>query len=371
VNLQVKIFNSFCSELKAHWLIAEKNFGICVFQTYDWCEIWYNNVGKNQVSLHILVLTEDDQLKAIFPLCIKNNFLLNVISLPGDNLADYQAPLMKKYSEFELIWEYLKPYCPKYDLFLLNRLPEPLSKIKLNSKKFVQYETFQNSEILLPTKVIELNNCISKRKLKDVRRYIRRLNDIGDVSFNINKSIGSTNDVVNFVIKQKKIQYNRTGVRNIFLNQNIEKFYNELEKINIEKSGVKINLSELRVDGEIISAHIGLVYKNKFYYLMPAYSEGKFSKYSPGSILLYNLITWSIENNIEVFDLTLGNEGYKNSWTNNQMFIQTVRIANSNTGLVMLYIISIIGALKHNIYSRYFLTKCLKLIRLFGLGKFL
>ena len=364
MNLQVKVFNSFCSELKSHWLIAEESFGICVFQTYDWCEIWYNNVGKKEVSLHVLVLIEDDQLRAIFPLCIKNNFFLKVISLLGGSLADYQAPLMKDYSEFELVWEYLKPYCPKYDLFLLDRLPEPLSKIKFNSKKFVQYELFQNSEILLPNKIIELKNCISKRKLKDVRRYKRRLNEIGEVSFNINEYVDSKIDVINFIIEQKKIQYNKTGVRNTFLNQNIKEFYCELKKINNKKSGVKINLSELKIDGEIISAHIGLLHKNKFYYLMPAYSGGKFSKYSPGSILLYNLIIWSVENKIEVFDLTIGNEDYKKSWTNNEMVIRTIRIANSNAGFVLLNVISSLAFLKRNIYSRYFLTKCLKLIRL-------
>ena len=49
---------------------------------------------------------------------------------------------------------------------------------------------------------------------------------------------------------------------------------------------------------------------------MPSHDGENFKNFSPGRLLLENLIKWSIEKGIRVFDFTIGDEDYKKVWTN-------------------------------------------------------
>ena len=70
------------------------------------------------------------------------------------------------------------------------------------------------------------------------------------------------------------------------------------------------HFSYLTLDDKIIAVHMGSVYKKKMLYLFPTY-DNQYSKYSPGNILLYNLMkNFFINGGIE-FDFTTGNESYK------------------------------------------------------------
>ena len=58
------------------------------------------------------------------------------------------------------------------------------------------------------------------------------------------------------------------------------------------------------------------MYKDTFYYLMPTYESGEWGKYSPGRLLLLELIKWSINSGLKYFDFTVGGEAYKKNWCN-------------------------------------------------------
>lgn len=366
--MKIKVFRNFCNELEGYWRGAERDFEIFVFQTYDWCKAWYEKKGHDDSNLYIFVAIEDNEVKAILPFCVKSILSVKVLSLMGGRLADYQAPLVKNKTDLELIWTGLEPYLPKYDVLLLTRLPESFFVIKSFIRGQIHTQIFQTAEIWLPTEKITLDGCISKRKIKDVRRYERRLSDFGHVSFDVDDSFSSKSDVIDFVIAQKKLQYQKTGVRNILSDQKVENFYRELSDINSGSSGIKIHLSSLKVGNKIIAAHLGLVYRNRFYYLMPSYLDGELSKFSPGSVLLHFLINWSVENKLEVFDLTVGNESYKDSWSNKQPCVYSISKPNSFFGWFFSYSILILNYLKQNKLTRHLVTQAIKFFRSLRLG---
>ena len=74
-------------------------------------------------------------------------------------------------------------------------------------------------------------------------------------------------------------------------------------------------ISYMQINNEIIAAHSGYIYENKFYYLFPVYNID-YRKYSPGKILLKKIIDDSKLNSFEYFDLTIGSEDYKKNYSN-------------------------------------------------------
>lgn len=366
--MEVKVYRTFCDELEQYWRVAEQEFKPFVFHTYDWCQTWYEKKGHGNSNLFIFVVKKHGQIEAIFPFCLNSILSVKVLSLLGGRLADYQAPLVKSTNELQTIWSKIEPYLPKHDVLSLNRLPVSFSLFTKGIKGQIQTLEIPTAAIYLPTEKTALEECISKRKIKDLRRYERRLSEYGYLSFDVYETFYPESDIINFLIEQKKLQYKKTGVRNILADNKVEKFYRELSEINSGDSGVKVHLSTLRIGKKIIAAHLGLVHQGHFYYLMPSYLDDELSKFSPGSVLLYFLIRWSVENKFEVFDLTIGNESYKSSWSNNQSSVHSIVKPNSFLGWFFSYAILVVSYLKNNKTSRNLLKQGVKFFRLLRLG---
>ena len=109
-----------------------------------------------------------------------------------------------------------------------------------------------------------------------------------------------------------------------------KKFYQKMPS-QISQSS-RVHCSILKLDEEIIALHWGVVDMNIFYYLMPAYSSKNWSKYSPGKILLEDLMVSCKENGINVFDFTSGDEPYKKIWSNDSFPIALTIRSNSIKG---------------------------------------
>ena len=86
-----------------------------------------------------------------------------------------------------------------------------------------------------------------------------------------------------------------------------------------------------------ISFHWGRISGPRFYYLMPSYSRGSVRRYSPGRMLLIELLKWCFDHGIEEFDFTIGDERYKNEWSTQTMNLY--RYINATSAKGWLYVI--------------------------------
>ncbi|MDZ4160189.1 MAG: GNAT family N-acetyltransferase, partial [Anaerolineaceae bacterium] len=72
-----------------------------------------------------------------------------------------------------------------------------------------------------------------------------------------------------------------------------------------------LNLSFLEIDGQKASAYFSFDYLNRLWIYNSGIDWDNYSLYSPGWVLLANLLKWANENQREAFDFMRGNEDYK------------------------------------------------------------
>ena len=153
----------------------------------------------------------------------------------------------------------------------------------------------------------------SKKKIRsDSKRQRRRLDEIGKVSFVTPESTQDKYGIIQSMITQKSRRYRETSVWDMMAVEEYRKFYQGLAVISSNQC--KVHCAALKVGDKTVSTHVGLVDKDTFYYLMPAHEGGEWEKYSPGRLLLLELIKRSIENNLRFFDFTVGGDDYKKIW---------------------------------------------------------
>ena len=80
---------------------------------------------------------------------------------------------------------------------------------------------------------------------------------------------------------------------------------------------------------EAIALHFGFAFKNTFYYYKPTYYE-RYGQYSPGNILLIELIDNAKKRGLKTFDFCKGEEVYKFRFAQHSVRLYQYTIFHSN-----------------------------------------
>ena len=369
-NIKLQIYNTFDGELENLWLEFQARNSCYLFQTYQWLKYWFTTVGEPSLSikLFVIIVTEGNNVVAIFPFGIRTSCSIKILEFIGGGQCDYNEPLIShNVSEVEYvgIWKQVLDKVKANDVYEFQRIPYRRDKCFLSN--LINVEKIGISYSLEFSKETDISSYISKRLLKDNARMVRRLSEKGDLKYVIVNNEQQFSSIVDVCINQKMDRYNTTGARNIFLDENIMNFYKKLFE-GIECNGdVCVHLSALMLDDEVLATHLGAIYGDKFYYLIPTFSSGKYDKYSPGRLLLEYLVSWSINNNLKVFDFTVGAESYKNKWCNQEMPIYSHLSSNSIKGFLYVCVIKIILWGKGNKYTRALAMKFNRMFKSFNL----
>ena len=146
------------------------------------------------------------------------------------------------------------------------------------------------------------------------------------------------NQYIEELIKQKNARLSSQGIKDIFKLEDLN-FYKNFERKKLSK--IKTHLSALSLNNELIAIHWGIIYNRRFYYLLLSMKEDNLKKYSPGRLLISLLVRWSIAKKMQIFDFTLGEEGYKKSWVNRSSALHNYIQLSSLRGLILYILIKI------------------------------
>jgi len=319
--MKIEIYNKFNSSLEKTWQNFEGTSKCTPFQSFDWLKHWHESVGDPllKITPSIIVIEEDKKVVALLPLGIRRLLGIRVLEWLGGNNTDYMCPLISEDSDlftkdFKNTWKKIIEKLKPLDLIFLSK--------QLDLKKGNPFVSILENKVLMNSYQCFLKGNwesfskenLSKKVLADCRRQRKRLSKLGKISFTIVKETGDLKATTKIMIKQKSRRYIETGSWDMFSIKEYRDFYLNLKK----KLGIvgETHVSYLSLDNEVIATHWGLVSSDTFYYLMPTYEGDGWERFSPGKLLLEFLLKWSLENNLKVFDLTVGDELYKKRWSN-------------------------------------------------------
>ena len=117
---------------------------------------------------------------------------------------------------------------------------------------------------------------------RDSLRKLRRLAEIGEVAFEFVEHLVKAEKVVEIMASQKGPNYVQATGFNLFeRTPELKTFY---ARIGAMRSGqFRGHASTMAVGGVVISTHVGMIFRNRFYMILPSYAGGEWYRYSPAS----------------------------------------------------------------------------------------
>lgn len=338
--VEIAVYHSF-EACEALWQKAGHDCASFAFQSFTWLSVWQATIGVAQGVAPLIIHLSDctDRTLMILPLGIYRRRGLRVLQFLGGGISDYHAPIIDRAyaaqvgaAEFAALWESILKRLPPVDVVWFWHMPETIEGARNPMLTLRGANFLENAyAAALPNSFDEFRARQSTDFFKDTRRRQRRLGKEGKVEIALPRNADEAAAWVRIMAAQKSRRWRATGTRDIFMRPEYLAFYEGVTRTWFATGNIHVCC--LRVGEKVVATDWGLVYNRRFYSMMAGYEE-EWARYSPGRILLENVVEWCVaEPTIDIFDLTVGGETYKRYWSDHSLAIYEYLAAVTLRGL--------------------------------------
>lgn len=305
------------------WRELVQQGAICSrYQHYSWMSQWWDHVGSRmKASPHITVLrNEAGKPVLLLPLLRKRAGPLHVGFFMGGKHTNFNLPIWRP----ELLWDAaaglnallngLRDSGPRLDLLVLLNQPEtwqgennPLLQVSHTASPSRSFSGALHGDFdgLLKERM----GSTSRRKL---RQKENQLSAVGPVSYRRARTPAEIDRVLEIFLKQKGERMRELGLDNAFDAPGVKEFVAAAAHETDPDTGEPVIELYAAMAGETIVATFGgIVAHGRFSGMFNSFGGPEFRNYSPGELLLSNVVRMGCERGFDRFDLGIGDAAYK------------------------------------------------------------
>lgn len=324
VNIAKITVHSDLREIEHLWRRLQTEAFATVFQTFDWLSSWMETLG-NREAIEIAVVVgrdTDDTVHFILPFQISYSGTAYILGWLGGQHSNYQTGLFAKewladlsQSQFGELWRAILAALPHIDAVHFENQPAYWEGIQNPLSHLPSYQSANKSYLL--TLKPDFQSLYEEKRSSSTRRSARkrdrRLAGLGPINFRQVTSEAELDNVLTTVFEQKIPHMEAIGVGDIFGPQ----FKSFLRHLNAPDANPETPLRchYLTCGSRIIATVVGTVFRARYYGLILSMAEGPHKRHSPGELALRKTIETCCAEGLKEFDLSQGNAGYKQVWT--------------------------------------------------------
>jgi len=294
-----------------------------IFLTYQWIKCWWNCFGLNK-ELFILIAREGGQVIGIAPLMLSSKgwgkLRYTVVEFLGTGESDYCDFIVAPDNKERVLQEFLAFFGTRtdsWDVISLRNVPEHSGTVSVLQKVLHNspYNVRQAVTFSCPTMMIQEDpdfalQCTKKKSLK---RHFNYFDRSGDLTFRTLQTRDEILAVLEDFFQQHIERRAIAGGLSKFHDKSAREFYRCLVTSLLSPGWVKfavVTFNEIP-----IAYHFGFEYFGKFVWYKPTLNIDYINK-SPGEVLIKYLVEDAIQRQMTEFDFTIGDEAFKQRFSN-------------------------------------------------------
>jgi CelD/BcsL family acetyltransferase involved in cellulose biosynthesis len=307
------------------------------FQCADILQAWCDTVGRAQQTRALFVAVFDDIGRPILliPLGIEQDRGIRILRFLDGGLCDYNAPVVFEptrtweHHTVERMWQGLVRALPRFDIAMFDKMPADICGVP---NPFVERGAPSTpSGHFLNVASSWQEYAASRLPYKRESTYQRRrLAKVGNVAFTIAETLADRQRILQAMMSQKSRRYIETRGSDGLDRPGYRQYYSAMTERFPWPGPVLI--SALEVDGTILATNWGLLSNKRFLGIVMSFEGGKWRSFSPGRILLEDLLKWNFTNGTAIFDFGIGDESYKVAYTDQTLALYQATIPTTVAG---------------------------------------
>lgn len=295
--------------------------GNVVFMTWHWQKTWWKVFGRGKLLL--IMATENNNPIAVAPLFADEGMIFFVGS-GGSDYLDFIGDISNVNHVKELL-AFAANQVNEFLGFRFYHIHESSATIKIlkAAAANLSYEFFDEGSLVSPLlSMIDFpENAMQATLKKSLIRHEAWFNRNGGFTVLHLKKINEILPWLHDFFDQHISRWAHTNFPSLFLDGNQQNFYTELSKVADETGWIQFTV--LTWQQRAIAFHFGFSYHGSFLWYKPSF-DITLAKYSPGEVLIRQLLLKAIADKMHQFDFGLGEEAFKNRFSTSTCLVNTV-----------------------------------------------
>ncbi len=326
--LNLSIHEGF-DAVEALWRRFERVADCTPYQTFDWLAAWQRHVGVGEGTRPVIAVAAfaDGEPALLLPLAVEPSHASRRLSWLGQDLNDYNAPLLAKNfwqrvtaDSFLAAWRELKARIQRdpalhYDWIELEKMPalvggqvNPFCQLAIAANPSGAHATALGSD--WKQFYADKRSSATRRRDRTKRKHLSELGAIGFLTDTDAQSIAQT---LQILMQQKRRQFAHKGIADMFARPGWREFFLDVA-VNPATRDL-VHVSRVQIGAHCAAANLGLTFGGTYYHMLASYDDGELSRYGPGALHLRELLAYAIGCGLRRFDFTIGDEPYKREWS--------------------------------------------------------
>lgn len=318
-DFDIEIFKDI-GAVQNDWQWLEKEGLSTPFQRLAWLLPFYNILASQLDVTPLFVRVRDRQSHnpvMLMPLCTRRRCGISVIEFADLGVSDYNAPVIAKNfapspTQWKTLWEKIVAALNQGSILWLRKMPSmigdrPNPLVQYNKKAGVMSDSSWG--IALPATFAAYNrDMLNPSFTKELERKVRRVTKRGNMEYAVTRTREDRHRVFAILMHQKQARRDAMGLRNVLEPRAYREFY---EAVVMGTPDTQIQLAALKVGGEEVATLLALKQNKGLHVIVSTFEGGEWKSASLGNVTMRMAIAHAIEQGIDFFDLTIGNESYK------------------------------------------------------------
>ena len=322
-------------ELEKEWRALETGGRCTAFQCYDFVAPLYSAFREHRRAEPLIVIVREaasGNLVMILPLCETKVGRNRVIGFADLRVADYCAPIMASgfrpdADTFRTLWNAIEKALPPSDLLHLSKLPHhvgnSINPLLLLSPCAPYHVKAHGATLSRPWDQC-CQSLLSRKQRQSLRRKGRNLESCGAVEFKTHDGGPEAERVFETLYEMRRSRFSKLERDDALADEMWAGFYRDL--VQGRSAHPFARLIELTSGGDTVAGALGLIHDGAFLLLIPSFDMERFGRYSPGMLLIFRGMETFTEAGLTYFDLTIGDEPYKDLFgVDNRELFEVVR----------------------------------------------
>ena len=310
------------SAAEAAWHALEAHGRLTAYQRYSWCAAWYANVSPAIAETPAIIVVSDrlGRPAALLPLGVQTQFGLRIARFCGGKHANLAMGLYDPNAKLTArqLRRLLKTVARTAGIDLFEFLNQPVSYDGFDNPLAAggaespghvhKLKLSRTGEDLLKARV-------SREARSKLKRKERRLAEFGIVDYRQARDNAEAARLADAFISQKSAWFKLQGIANPFSAPEMRGFLLAAAKPAGPGANPAITMFGAFAGERIVAAYGAALTADRFSGMFSSFDgDPVFSKYSPGDLLLYQLIGMMADSGRRTFDLGIGDARYKSHY---------------------------------------------------------
>jgi CelD/BcsL family acetyltransferase involved in cellulose biosynthesis len=289
------------------------------YQRFDFLEPWQHQVGAREGALPLVVIAYDAERNPLLllPLALRRRYGVRTACFMGGKHATFNMALWDRdfaagatAADLDALISAIRERCG-VDVLALNQQP-------------ARWRDFSNPMALLPNQA-SVNDCpllamvpgaapaslISNSFRRRLKSKERKLQALPGYRYHVATADTEVERLLDWFFAIKPLRMAEQKLPNVFAEPGVENFIRGACMAPLAGGGRAIDIHALECDDEVIAIFAGVADGNRFSMMFNTYTMSGNSRYSPGLILMRNIIDHYAERGYRALDLGIGSDDYK------------------------------------------------------------